>query len=380
MTTTLQNYLSLALTPGVGPKSFLVLLQHFHAAENVFQASHSELQTFIKKTTTVNNIIQRSGDALAQAALDWQASNSHAHLLTLLDDSYPLSLAQSPAPPPILFARGNLLLLKQPAMAIVGSRHATEPAKKTAHEWAQHLSNTGFTIVSGLADGIDTAAHQGALLGANKTIAILGTGIDRVYPARNLSLAHQIAQEGLLLSEFNLNTPPNAANFPRRNRIIASLSQATIVVEAALESGSLITARLSNEMGKEVFAMPGSIHNPHSKGCHLLIKQGAKLLESVSDIFEELPYLTTKVTTSTRLSCQSDTMTTMMNITNASNVPESQSALELSTLSAMGFDPVHPDELSAILNIDMGILYTHLLQLELDGKIVALAGGKFQRL
>jgi DNA processing protein len=311
-------------------------------------------------------------------ALHWQETHNH-HLIHLNHAQYPLLLTECYDPPPLLFAKGDITLFQPHGIAMVGSRHASPQAKQTTAIWANHLASQGFVIISGLAEGIDTAAHQGALQNQGKTIAVLGTGIDRVYPAHNRELAHQIAEQGLLLSEFPLDTRPHANNFPRRNRIIAALSQATLVMEAALASGSLITARLANEMGKEVFAMPGSIHNAQSKGCHQLIKAGAKLLESVHDIFEEMPYLTSAVTISTSSACSKNT------------TPKTQQSPifcpddlkndgEYATLNKMGFDPIHPDELLSIIGIDMVCLQGHLLQLELDGKIVALTGGKFQRI
>ena len=209
-------------------------------------------------------------------------------LLTLADARYPAALLQIADPPLLLYVRGRVELLSHPALAIVGSRSATPAGTRDALAFAETLSNAGLTIVSGLALGIDTAAHRGGLAGASSSIGVVGTGLDRVYPARNRHLAHQLAEDGVLVSEFPLGTPPFPSNFPRRNRVISGLCRGCLVVEAALRSGSLITARQSLEQGREVFAMPGSIHSSLSKGCHWLIKQGAKLVETAQDVLEEL--------------------------------------------------------------------------------------------
>ena len=221
-------------------------------------------------------------------------------VLTLADADYPQSLLQIPDPPPLLYAKGRRELLNRACFAIVGSRNATRAGIQQAEAFAGALSDANLVIVSGLALGIDAAAHRGGLAGASSTIAIVGTGLDVVYPARNRDLAHEIASRGCIVSEFPLGTPPMPDNFPRRNRLISGMARGCLVVEAALSSGSLITARMANEQGKEVFAMPGSIHSPLAKGCHRLIKQGAKLAESAEDILEELRL---PVRTSRRIGC-----------------------------------------------------------------------------
>ena len=357
--------LELALTPQVGTMSFLKLLQAFSTATAVWSASSAQLQSIISNKA-IAAISTHEGLTALQAALTWEAQHPDNHLLCLVDDDYPISLSEIDAPPPILFARGDINLLQQPSVALIGSRHATASGLHISHDLAAELSRYGICIVSGFAAGIDTAAHQGCVLAQGKTIAVLGTGIDRVYPASNRDLAHQISHTGLLLSEFPLGTAPIAHNFPRRNRIIAGLSQAIVVVEATLESGSLITARLGLEMNKEVMAVPGSIHNPQSKGCHTLIKQGAKLVESVNDILEECPQLP-QIRPVNELTKKKSTPTTCIN--------ESSPLLK-----AMGFDPIHPDQLVDKLGIGATDVYAELLQLEIQGKIAALSGGRYQRI
>jgi len=221
------------------------------------------------------------------ADLAWQ-DRSDAQILLANDDAYPRLLKDIADPPPVLFVLGDASILGHKQLAMVGTRHPTPAGQETAADFARHLAANGIVITSGLALGIDGASHAGALAGGGMTIAVAGTGLDRVYPARHRELAHQIAEQGALVSEFPPGTPPTAANFPRRNRIISGLSMGVLVVEAALRSGSLITARLAAEQGREVFAVPGSIHNPQARGCNSLIRQGAKLVETAEDIFEEL--------------------------------------------------------------------------------------------
>jgi DNA processing protein len=253
---------------------------------------------------------------------------------------------------------------------MVGSRNPTPQGTQNAQAFAQSLSAAGLTVVSGLALGIDGAAHEGALRGAAPealaTIAVVGTGLDRVYPKHHLALAHRIAQQGLILSEYPLGTPPLNANFPKRNRIIAGLSQATLVVEAALKSGSLITAKQAVEQGKEVLAIPGSIHSTQAKGCHALIKQGAKLVESAQDVLEEL-----------RLPDPFKAAT--LAATDASG-PDEETPEDLGLLVHLGFDPVHLDALQARCGLDTASLQTQLMILELNGQVARLPGGLFQRL
>jgi DNA processing protein len=252
-----------------------------------------------------------------------------------------------------------------PALAVVGSRNPTPQGAENAERFARDLASRGLCIVSGLALGVDAAAHEGALRGAAKgqlaTVAVVGTGLDRVYPARHRDLAHRIAARGLLISEYPLGTPPLAANFPRRNRLIAGLCQGTLVVEAALESGSLITARLAVEQGRDVFAIPGSIHSPQSRGCHALIRQGAKLVESGQDVLDELPL---------------DAPVSAAHVAAKDVAPEPP---EDTLLSALGHEATSLDALQARTGLPAAVLQARLLDLELDGRIARLPGGWFQR-
>jgi DNA processing protein len=293
------------------------------------------------------------------AALAWLEQPAH-HLLTLADAAYPPLLLQTPDPPVVLYVAGRIELVMHPALAVVGSRSPTPRGAADAEAFATVLSNAGLTIVSGLAFGIDAAAHRGGLRGSASSVAVVGTGLDRVYPARHRDLAHELASGGALVSEFALGTPPIAANFPRRNRILSGLAGGCLVVEAALRSGSLITARQALEQGREVFAIPGSIHSPLSKGCHWLIKQGAKLVESAQDVLEELR-LPGAATTDTQAPA-------------AALAPE-QSAL----LNNLGYDPVDLDTVCLRCGLTPDAASAMLLALELDGYLDRLPGGLYQR-
>ena len=288
-------------------------------------------------------------------------------LLAWDDPDYPRAFFELTDPPIVLFCKGNASLLNVPSLAMVGSRNASPAGLRTAEEFAESFAASGLNVVSGLALGIDAAAHRGALLGGDNsvasTIAIVGTGIDRVYPPRNRDLAHQIAQRGAIISEFALETPPLRNNFPRRNRLISGISEGVLVVEAAIGSGSLITARCAAEQGKEVFAIPGSIHSPFSKGCHRLIKDGAKLVESAQDVREELKH--------------PDAV--RFRPTTRSPAASTADAEERKLLDALGYDPVSPDEVCASTGWPIDRVLRSLLQLELGGSVVQSAGGKVQR-
>ncbi len=282
---------------------------------------------------------------------------------------YPAALLNIADPPLLLFMLGSLVpkadnsltLDTLNCLAIVGSRNPTPQGEVNARQFAQSFGGAGWCVVSGMALGVDGAAHEGALAGGAPTLAVVGTGLDRVYPKRHLALAHKIAEQGALISEYPLGTPPLPGNFPRRNRLIAGLSQGTLVVEAALQSGSLITARLAAEQGREVFAIPGSIHAPQSRGCHALIRQGAKLVESAQDILEDL-----RITTPTA-------QVTPIPIGDPLVDPEG-------LLKAMGYDPVSLDALQARTGLDTATLQARLLELELQDAVARLPGGLLQRL
>jgi len=374
----LNAWLRLTLTPGVGNDSARRLLAAFGSAQAVFEQSELALRQVTSEH--LSRKLLQAPPALAdqlQTTLDWLASGEQRQIVTLGDTGYPPALLDIEDPPLMLYMMGTLAVRAQaaiktaastgteipaPQLAIVGSRNPTPQGEVNARQFARCFGESGLCIVSGLALGIDGAAHDGAMLGGGDTIAVVGTGLDRVYPKKHLALAHRIAQQGMLISEFPLGTPPLTANFPRRNRIISGLSQGILVVEAALQSGSLITARLAAEQGKEVFAIPGSIHSPQSRGCHALIKQGAKLVETAQDVLEELklPWRQTAENT------------------NGSEGKEV--AADAALLSALGFDVVSLDALQARTGLATAQLQAQLLALELDGHISRLPGGLFQRL
>lgn len=352
----LTAWLRLSLTQGLHGEPFRKLLSAFGGPEQVLDASRGAL-TRVVSGKLADAILD--GDLFGDpAAVETWLADTHNHVVTLADGEYPQALLTTPDPPPLIYVKGRLDLLNHTAIAVVGSRNATAQGKLTAESFATALSNAGLTIVSGMALGIDAAAHRGGLAGSSSTVAIVGTGLDKVYPARNRDLAHAIAENGALISEFPLGTPPLAANFPRRNRLIAGMSRGCLVVEAATGSGSLITARLSNELGKDVFAIPGSIHSTLSKGCHVLIKQGAKLVDDASDILTELnlPLPAGGPASRTRA---------------ASNHP---------LLAHLGFDPSEVDTLAGRAGLPVHEVSAALVELELAGSVASLPGGLWQRI
>ena len=353
----LEAWLRLGLIPRLGPVSFRKLLSTFGSPENALGASHSEL-TRITGPALATAITAGPDPEFLAHTRDWVAEEGN-RLLTLADNDYPRRLLEISDPPPLLYLKGNPTLLQQEAVAIVGSRNATAQGVSNAEAFARDLSDGGFTIVSGLALGIDAAAHRGGLKGRGSSLAVVATGLDTVYPARNKGLAHELAQHGLLVSEFVLGTRPQAGNFPRRNRLISGLSRGVLVVEAAIRSGSLITARCALEQGREVFAIPGSVHSPLSKGCHALIKQGAKLVETSADILEEFGQTTARVP--------------------GKATAETENS-ETRLMQTIGFDPFDIDTLCARTGLTAEKASAMLLELELEGVVCRLSGGKFQRL
>lgn len=353
----LAPWLRLTLIPGIGGEGQRRLLQAFGEPAAIFAATGGALRGVIGSTLAERLVAHDASKEIA-ASLDWAVQPGN-HILTLADATYPQALLTAADPPVLLYAKGVVDLLNRPAFAIVGSRNATKQGEANAEAFAQALAGAGLTIVSGLAAGIDAAAHRGALKETASTIAVVGTGCDRIYPARNEALAREVAANGVILSEFAVGTPPLAANFPRRNRIIAGLARGCLVVEAAQQSGSLITARLSAEAGREVFAIPGSIHSPQSKGCHALIKQGAKLVESARDILEELRW------------------ENIVNPAAMAPVPEAETD---PVLIGLGRDPCDLDTLTGRTGLGVDALLARLLPLELDGRIAQLPGGRYQRL
>ncbi|WP_025916848.1 DNA-processing protein DprA [Herminiimonas sp. CN] len=365
----LALWLRLEQTPGVGPETARKLLAAFGLPEHIFSSSFAALHQVVSQRVA-HALLAAPSDAtkaLIDKTLDWCAQAGN-HVLTLADDTYPAALLDIADPPLMLYAKGRLALLSAPALAVVGSRNATAQGIANADQFAQALSQAGLSIISGLALGIDAAAHQGGLRGAGSTVAVIGTGADIVYPARNRSLAHRIADCGCIVSEYPLGMPAIAANFPRRNRIISGLARGVLVIEAALQSGSLITARMAAEQGRDVFAIPGSIHSPLSKGCHLLIKQGAKLVDSAQDILEELRNFTPAPGTAAGAAGPAP----------ASANPKDPLASRL--LAALGFDPVQIDALAQRSGFDIAMLSTQLLTLELDGLVERLPDGAYRRL
>jgi DNA processing protein len=351
----LKAWLALSLTRGLGGESARRLLKEFGSPDAVFAASISSLKSVVKADIAAEISRSITDDAVGPA-LVW-LENGNNHIVTLADKDYPQALLNIPDPPLLLYVKGRLDLLNRSALAVVGSRSATPQGINNAEAFAKSLSDAGLCIISGLAHGIDAAAHRGALRGQGGSVAIVGTGLDIVYPAANRELAHTLAQRGTLVSEFPLATPPLAANFPRRNRLISGMSLGCLVVEASLQSGSLITARLALEQGRDVFAIPGSIHAPQSKGCHALLKQGAKLVETAQDILEELGGM----------------------IETPAPAPGSEGANPL-LLQHLGFDPVDVETLSMRCGLTIAELSAMLLTLELSGHICVLPGGLYQRI
>jgi DNA processing protein len=373
MQTTVDNeqddvalWIALSLIKGLGSATLCQLLSRFGNPNAIFSANHSEL-TEIVDQKIARDIHQGPDASSLSTTLTW-LQDAQNHVITLADNLYPKQLLEITTPPAILYAKGNLTLLENPCVAMVGSRNATPQGEKNAEDFAENLCRQGLTVVSGMALGIDGAAHRGALKANGATIAVVGTGLDIVYPAKHKNLAHQIASHGLIISEFTLGTPSMAQNFPRRNRIISGLSLGCLVVEANIDSGSLITARLATEQGREVFAIPGSIHSPVSKGCHQLIKQGAKLVESIDDILCEIQPIMPQIKA---LNVSPNGLLPERAITNSEANP---------VLASMGFDPVDFDLLMTKTDLTTSALSTMLTVLELDGKVCRLQGGKFQRL
>jgi DNA processing protein len=350
----LAAWIDLSLVPGLGGQGFRALLSAFGLPQRIFEVPGAQLARTVPEATA-NAILERNRDREVGRALEW-ASRPGRTIITLADPQYPKQLLEIPDPPPLLYVQGNVALLSSPALAVVGSRNATPQGLANAESFARALSRAGFTIVSGLALGIDSAAHRGGLAARGTTIAVLGTGADIIYPKQNESLAADIAMRGAVISEFALGTPAVSGNFPRRNRLISGLARGCLVVEAAFPSGSLITARLAAEQGRDVFAIPGSIHSPLSKGCHALIKQGAKLVESAQDMLDELQGITSPAV-------------------HPSAAPDAGHDL----LRHMGFDPCDIDTLVGRSGLTAEVISAMLLQLELEGKVGSLSGGLYQR-
>lgn len=382
----LADWLRLSLTPGIGNGAARSLLAAFGLPQAIFSQPYDALAQVVSAAQAAAlGSAPDELEPLLTATWDWLQASGDDHgpsckrVVTLGDSLYPQALLQMADPPPLLYVQGDPRVVSDApgaadilqggiarGIAIVGSRNPTPQGAANARQFARTLGQAGLTVVSGLALGVDGAAHEGALEGLSAagshlpTIAVVGTGLDRVYPKAHRDLARRIARHGLIVSEYHVGTPPLAPNFPKRNRIIAALSQGTLVVEAALQSGSLITAREATEQGKDVFAIPGSIHSTQSRGCHALIRQGAKLVESAQDILEELRWPGSNV---------------------AGSVPPASLAApaEGPLLQALGFDPVSLDALQARTGLPTAQLQAQLMEAELHGQVARLPGGLFQR-
>ena len=425
----ISAWLKLTLANGVGSSVQRSLLKEFGSPQAIFDAGELLIEKYIGQSKA-QKLFAAQTDEIIEQTLTWLQLSEQHHIITLADENYPKILLNISDPPTIIYARGNIELLNHQGLAVVGSRNATPQGLLNAENFCQVIANFGLPIISGLALGIDSAAHKGALKAANgATLAVIGTGINRMYPASNKNLALQILeQNGLIITEFPLNTSPSPENFPRRNRLISGLSLGILVVEATIDSGSLITAKLAAEQGREVFAIPGSIHSPLSKGCHKLIRQGAKLVETANDILEELrfkPYVpnikkvepklvikkeniedienniektekiendkitkakatnkNTKAATKNKTKSKTTNKKTAKNTINKiENNNENNNDDNINkVLNFMGYSPCTLDELVERTNISAAEILTHLLTLEMQGKISTIPGGSYQRL
>ncbi len=362
----IQEWLLLSRIPGMGPRTCSALLQDFGTPQGIFAASPQQLASRGLRDKTVAGICNPPPQDLIAADLKWLGREGN-QILTLHHPAYPALLKELPDPPPLLYVTGDIRLLSQPQIAMVGSRNPTPSGLDTALAFAASLSQYGYIVTSGLALGIDGASHRGALDRGAPTVAVMGTGLDHIYPASHRELAARIAGNGVLISEFPIGTPPSRKNFPRRNRLISGLSLGTLVVEAAVNSGSLITARMALEQGREIFAIPGSIHSPQSRGCHALIREGAKLVEGIDDILEELGAFSRPVPMF------------QDNDETASGNTE-YDPLQQKVLDHIDYTPTTIDMLVTRTGLTADRLSSILLWLELQNRIVSLSGGTFTRL
>jgi DNA processing protein len=363
----ITDWLILYHAPGVGVVTFLRLINQFGDAREILRASTGHLQATGLSPEAVAYLRQPDRKQIDRD-LAW-LDQSRNRLINCMDPAYPPLLLQIPDSPPLLYIHGNVDILSSQQVSMVGSRNPTVSGRRTASAFAGCLALAGLTITSGLALGIDAASHNGALKAGKPTIAVMGTGLDRVYPASHRDLAHRIAEHGALVSEFPTGTPPRPDNFPRRNRIISGLSLGTLVVEAATRSGSLISARCAAEQGREVFAIPGSIHNPLSRGCHALIRQGAKLVETAQDILDELGSLAATTTVTAR---PSDAVSAYQSLELADDY--------MQLLDSMGYSHTSVDMLVETSGLTPAVVSSMLLQLELKGFIASSPGGLYNRL
>ena len=366
-TDTLAHWLTLTHAPGVGPATIHRLLDLFASATEILEAPTEQLRHSGLNTRAIA-ALKQPDQAAIDRDLEWSSQASN-RIISCRDPYYPALLLEIPDPPPLLYVHGRIDVLGTMQLAMVGSRNPTPGGVRTATDFAEHLSRAGLVITSGLALGIDAACHSGALQADKPTIAVMGTGLDRVYPGSHRELAHRIAEQGALVSEFPVGTQPRPENFPRRNRIISGLSLGTLVVEAAQRSGSLISARCAAEQGREVFAIPGSIHNPLARGCHALIRQGAKLVETAQDIVDELGALALAGA--------------LQQVTDPGAAPDVAPKLDPEynrLLESIGFDPVAVDALVETCGLTPAEVSSMLLQLELQGYVASSPGGLYNRL
>ncbi len=357
----LSAWLALNRAPHLGPISIQRLLEHYASPLEIFDASASDLAACGLNSRQIESLSAPDW-ASVETDLRW-LEQDQAHVCVLSDAAYPPLLRQIPDPPPVLYLFGHPEVMGFQQLAMVGSRTPTPMGRETAHEFGAHLAALGLVVTSGLAQGIDAAAHRGAISVGGMSIAVTGTGLDRVYPAQHHDLAHEIAETGVLVSEFPLGSPPRPGNFPRRNRIISGLSRGVLVVEAALRSGSLVTARLALEQGREVFAVPGSIHNSLAKGCNALIRQGAKLVETAQDVLEEFPDFVAE-------------------LPSESSEQVAVSDFELDedyrkVLKNVGYEPTSVDKVVERSGLTVDAVCSMLLVLELQGYIATMSGGRY---
>ncbi len=367
-TDTLKHWIALYHTPGVGAVSFQQLLEAF---PNLQELPRTDPEALLKLGLSRKAIdaLQHPDATAITRDLEWQDKPGN-RIMTCQDPDYPALLLQLQSPPPLLYIHGQCNILREPLLAMVGSRNPSSAGIRTATDFARHLSAAGLIISSGLALGIDAACHRGALDAGMPTVAVMGTGLDRVYPARHRDLARQIAEQGVLVSEFPIGTEPRAENFPRRNRIISGLSLGTLVVEAAIRSGSLITARYAGDQGREVFAIPGSIHNPLARGCHHLIRQGAKLVETAQDVIDELGMLAGSL----------NPVTPATSVADATDKPDKLGPEYQQLIDFIGFDNTSVDQLVCSSGLTPAEVSSMLLQLEMSGYIASNHGGTYNRL
>ncbi|SUO94568.1 DNA-processing protein DprA [Suttonella ornithocola] len=369
---------------GLGIKSGMEILATFGSPEAFFAASDADVRKCLTQIDEKHWQQWRKHAKEVDITLDieWLEKAENRHIITIDDARYPPLLKEISDPPLLLYVMGEVELLNFPQLGIVGSRQSTQGGEQFCASICANIVEKGIVITSGMALGIDGAAHRGALAAGGKTLAVVGTGLDRVYPARHRELAYQIVENGAIVSEFPIGTGVRQHHFPRRNRIISGLSLGVLVVEASIQSGSLITAKQAAEQGREVFAVPGSVFNPLSKGCHALIREGAKLTESAEDILEEL--LPLALAGQALLNTANDVENVNIKSVKDSSLPiEAESDLtpeQVQLLSAMGYDPCRVDDLLERLNLTIAEISAMLLMLELDGRVQSLPGGRFQRL